>query len=789
MNSKPYPPSNALPGPGHHELYLPRSYAGGTQSAGVTALSPDPGWSLEETLRILRKHLSLVTICLATGAALSVAYLLVATRLYSSTAILRFGTASKSADSGDIRQLLGESEDQRIENTQIELLGSLGTADFVIREGQLRQKLRDFFDIEDKPQQNEVYDQGSNQESYDTTTVTSEDSSAELSNGSPHSWYSNSFKLLKRYRKLVDISPIEDTALVALTLTTSDPDLSLLLAENHSKQFIRLLQVQKAAELANTLEFLTEQERSLSSKVTKAEQRLGEYAEAQGLLAMESGQNLFVRSISETTASLGKTVAERIRLESTLEALEKGEAKAFDGLVVNSASIADQLDLARSEYATLSERFTPEYPRLRELVARITSLELALKSRKNQALQSVKNSLDGTIIAEQKLREEIARKNEELNLASKRLVTYNLLKREYDSVKDLHQNILRLLKEAQVRAASQSTNVTIAEHPLKADSPSSPRRALVLVIGIMLGIVVGVISAVIRELLDTTVKTTEELLANYSLPILGAIPSFKTSTYNTPPEGSWNASVGSELSVKGSFQQHYPLPTVREPLGDVSESFRALRTAILYSGTISTRKTIMVTSSCAEEGKSTTAANLAVAFAQAGYKTLLVEADLRRPSLAPRFGFSSNGVGLSDYLAGHVDLGSIAKPTNVPNLELITSGELSPNPAELIGSEPMRRLLENLSSNHFDHIILDTTPILPVSDALILSRMVEGIILVVRSGKTERQLLKQCTSRLRALGAPLLGTVMVDANQGGERLNTEDYAPRSMPSSIDADAA
>ncbi len=228
--------------------------------------------------------------------------------------------------------------------------------------------------------------------------------------------------------------------------------------------------------------------------------------------------------------------------------------------------------------------------------------------------------------------------------------------------------------------------------------------------------------------------------------------------------------------------------TISAPHAAVSEALRTIRAGILLSSADNPVRVVMVTSSKASEGKTTLSANLAVTLAQASYRTLLIDSDLRHPRASSYFGISASSVGLVHYLVGAADKTSIISDTAVPNLSVISPGAPSPNPAELVGSSKMNQLLKELSET-FDYIVIDSPPVLPVADSLMLSRNVDGLIFVVRSGETERPAAKEAVRRLRRVAAPLLGVVVNGLAGSVKTYSIDNYSISSyrMPAPADTE--
>ena len=298
--------------------------------------------------------------------------------------------------------------------------------------------------------------------------------------------------------------------------------------------------------------------------------------------------------------------------------------------------------------------------------------------------------------------------------------------------------------------------VRILDPALVADKVK-PNKKVSLLLGIFIGLTLGLGYAFIRELLDNTVKAVEHL-ERKGLTILGIIPDMQS--------GSTKASIKKIATPsKSGTEFKRRLITYEDPKSPISESYRSLRTNISYASSIEKKiKSLLVSSSQPGEGKSTTTANLAIAFAQLRKKTLLVDADLRKPVQHNVFGHP-RGPGLSEYLIGEVsDLESIILPTKVDNLSIITAGGLPPNPSELLGSNAMSQLVDRLESE-WDMILFDSPPIVAVTDASMISSELDAIVLVVKACQTERSAVDRALDTIRNVQAPLIGAILNGASQ------------------------
>ena len=323
------------------------------------------------------------------------------------------------------------------------------------------------------------------------------------------------------------------------------------------------------------------------------------------------------------------------------------------------------------------------------------------------------------------------------------------------------------MKEMGVAAELRSSNVSVVDKGEIPQSPSKPQKGLAIFLSSLVGLLGGVGVAFFLEYLDNTIKTPEEVQRHLGLPSLGVVPDFATIAHTTRREAKTLEAPEQEQVEEGKVptpSRALTSPTRTElvlshhPLSLIAEAYRTLRTALFLSRAGEAPRTLLFTSAAEGEGKTLTTINTAVIFAQMGLRAVIIDADLRRPRCHKVLSVR-NWAGLTEVLTGQREVQEVLKPTATENLFLLPSGAVPPNPAELVGSRKMQELMSNLLQQ-FDCVIVDTPPVLPVSDALLITRLVEGVVLVVNGQKTPRHLVKEARSRLLYARAKILGVVL-----------------------------
>jgi polysaccharide biosynthesis transport protein len=399
------------------------------------------------------------------------------------------------------------------------------------------------------------------------------------------------------------------------------------------------------------------------------------------------------------------------------EYLKKNEIVSVPGIDQKAQGLLDNLKQERlntvNQISELSRRYKPKHPKMISMQGKLATLDASIADETAKSM-----------------------------VLNEKMVDYGVLKREVESNKYLYESLLRRIKETEVSKNLESTNITIIDLADVPKAPFSPNRKRDIYTGATIGLFIGLCFAFLLEYLDSTVKNAEDIESYLKLPFLGYVPSAKHE-----------AKTGKEIDVICQ----------RLPASRIAEAYRSIRTSIIFSATEDKPlSTILITSTSPEEGKTTVSLNLGIVFASANEKTLIIEADMRRPRIAKSLGLQE-GAGLSSFLAGTTDLAASIQETFVPNLFLMSSGPRPPNPAELLTSTKTRQLIEEAKTK-FDRIIIDSSPILTVADSAILANKVDGVIDVVRASFQNIDLILRGRQRLSEVKARSVGVILNNVN-------------------------
>ena len=571
--------------------------------------------------------------------------------------------------------------------------------------------------------------------------------------------------LVGAYLGSFQIKPIQDTDMVNIIFTTTNPQLSARLANAHAHAYIREgieLHTQANAEGER---FLREKLVELREKLEKSELALNNYRRDKGivpgLMSMDGKETVVIDRLSDLSKQLTNAQVARIGLEAEVEQINKHQFTAVPQETGTTAGggLATQLASALSDYAAMSKQFKPDYPPLAQLKARIDRLQQTDNEATEKYAQSVEASYGAAKIKEAGLQEELNRVRGEalgLNDAS---VEYAILQREVDTNRELYNSVLQRMKDVGLAAESQTSNTVVVDDAVAPGGPSSPHPLTAILQAMAFGLALAIGLAFLIEYQDKTLKTPDEIEAYLRLPNLASVPSFARIDAkqfgNARINGNGTANLPAKnMEIAGSLSRY----------SVIGEAYRGLRTALMLSRAGSPPKSILITSSSNSEGKTVSAINTGVVFAHTGAKVLIIDADLRRPRCHKVLGIE-NRQGLTEVLAGTSKVDQLIRDTGIEGLWLLTAGSIPPNPSELVGSERMRETLASMVVE-FDLVIVDSPPLMPVTDAMLLSTMVDGVVLVVNSKKTAKQLARAALARLEFARAKLFGVLLneVDVN-------------------------
>jgi len=566
-------------------------------------------------------------------------------------------------------------------------------------------------------------------------------------------------RIIDAYAGAVEVEPVKRSRLVNIAVSTPDPALSAKIANAHANAYIS--QGTKLRSRANeeARKFLESKLAELKQRGQKSEAALNQFRRSKGIISLDDKENIVVDRLADLNKRLTEAEAERIGLESQAHQIKQRDYDSLPAVINNPLiqNLKSQVVTLEAQAANLAAQFKPGYPRLAQIQAQVDEARQRCSQQIKTVVEGINSAYYASSSKEKQLRTQMDRQKSDALALKDASVEYAILSREADTNNQLYDSVLERMKEIGIAAEIPSSNVSIldnAEIPLL---PSAPQKKLVLMIAAVLGLMGGLAWAFLSEHLDNTLRTPEDVERYLNLPNLVVVPDF----FSVPKNGStWKLPFVSRtpaLDAKLCVPGQSPAP-VNLRFTVITEAYRKLRASILFSRPGEPPKTILFTSSMSGEGKTISVANTAIMFAQLGYNCLVVDADLRRPS-CHRALRVPNERGLTDFLVGQETLEHVIQPTSVANLSVLNSGSMAPNPTELIASKKMREALDDLK-DRYDFIFVDSPPVMPVSDSIILSTMVDGVIFVVRGQETPKHLVKSSIAQLKNKQSKMLGVLL-----------------------------
>jgi capsular exopolysaccharide synthesis family protein len=544
------------------------------------------------------------------------------------------------------------------------------------------------------------------------------------------------------------VSPVPDSRLVHIHYDSADPREAAAVANAFADNFVNMTLERRYDATGYAKKFLEERIEQVRANLEDSERRLVAYARDREIVDLEDKLGNLMQTLTAMSQALVQAETERIGVEA--EYTQSLGGKGPSVLKVLDSEVIQALKTRKGEleltYQEQLKTYKPGYPKMQQIRRQIAEIDQQIKGEIAAITEAVKAQYAAKVEEQATLQTRVSEIKTEILDLQNRSTDYQALKREVDTNRELYDGLLQRMKEVGVVAGISTNNISIVDRAQVPGAPYKPDLNASLSRAALVGLIAGILLAFLFEYLDDTVKTREDLENRAHVPVLGAIPKATPSNH-------------------GIRAEEVPLLAASDPKSPVAEAVRSLRTSLVFSTADGAPKIMHVTSSGPGEGKTTAATNIAISFAQAGGKVLIIDADLRAPSLHGAFSLP-NHLGLTNYLAGDTKPADIAQPTRVARLFAMTSGPLPPNPVELLSSAKMLDLL-SLASERFDFVVLDGPPVIGLADALVLSKISRGTMLIVEAGRTRYGQLDGAVKRLRAANTILLGAVLSKFSQRG----------------------
>ncbi len=563
----------------------------------------------------------------------------------------------------------------------------------------------------------------------------------------------------------LDINPLKNTHLVEISFVSLDPELASRVANAVANSYIEFNQSARYDTTAQASEFIATQADELKKQVSELEAKLNEYGKEKQIIGLDDKENIANQKLSQLNDDVLQAQVETSRKEARYRELLTAAPESIPE--VTQSNLIQQLrqksaELER-EYTQKSKQFKADWPDMVRLKAEWDSARKTMTEESHKiyehTLATAKMEYNQAAMHEKTVRDALEGQKNDSIKQKQYAIEYANLKAAVDSKREILNKLMQRETEtgslSQLKNAAGSGNIWVVDSAEIPDHIYRPNKKLNVLLSLVVGLGLGIGMAFFLEYLDNSIKSTADIEKFVQLPTLGTIPMVVSSALQ-------GESASAHRLKREPVSPAVDLVTLRDPSSNVSEAYKTLRTSLLLSTADAPPKLIVITSSEPQEGKTVTTLNTAITLTQSGKKVLLLDGDMRRPRIHKALGVG-NAAGLSNYLSGNSELDDLVQQTDVPNLFVVSSGPIPPNPSELLASEHFDFLLDTLrKSNRFDHVLIDSPPLLSVADPVIMASKAGAVILVVQCGRTARPVVIRGRQKLAQAKANILGVVLND---------------------------
>jgi polysaccharide biosynthesis transport protein len=567
--------------------------------------------------------------------------------------------------------------------------------------------------------------------------------------------------------------PVKDTRTLKVTYTHTDQTIAVAVANGVAQDFIDQTFENKTERFTSASKWLDDTTRELKARVERADQKLADYAKTHNIFSSEGKETLTTDKLSRLHDQANRVATERLLKQSVYEEVKAGR---ISGLPVafsdpKLTALQSKLEEQQANLAKLNLKYGPEHKQIIEAKVEISSTREQLDSSRKALEEKLKGEYDLSVRDERSLKAALEKAKGEAVTQNQDNIQFNMLKTDLDTAKSMYKDFLEKTNQAKVEVAQQHNNMRLIQPAQLPASLVGPNRFRTIMTGLLLSLLGGIGLAYFLEFLDNTIKTVEDVGRYTQLPALGVIPVMAGAMAANIKGGRRRRRLSNGNSPVRE-EREFPVAannslTSFDHRSSAVEAYRVVRTSMLLSAAGSPPKTVLVTSGQPGEGKTTTVVNTAISLAQLGLSVLIIDCDLRRPATHTILGVGATD-GLSTYLSQNIEIDPLIHKLQISNLSLLPCGPIPPNPAELISSPRMKELLKEMAER-YDHILIDSSPMISVTDPVILSSLVDGVILVVHGGKSPRATVQRARQELLGVGAKIFGVVLnnVDLRREG----------------------
>jgi succinoglycan biosynthesis transport protein ExoP len=567
--------------------------------------------------------------------------------------------------------------------------------------------------------------------------------------------------VIDAYLERIDIAPVRQARLVTISFESKDPTLAAKIINAHARRYITQNFEFKFAATQDATDFLTEKVSKLKSDLEKAEDKVQQYSRETNILITDEGQNAATEKLKQLQTEYTKAQMDLFQKQSYFELVAEDDVDALPQVASNQriTELTGRLIDLQKQDQELGQKYGEEWQDRKTIKGQMRQLEATLAAEKGKVVRTIKSEYTASTATEGRLAAALAAQRQLVENTNQDFVQYNIYKGEADSTKALYDSLLRRLNEAQVSASLKASNIRIVDPAEVPQRPIRPRKTVNLLFGALLGIGFGVGFAFFQEYLDNSLKSPEDVTRYLHAPTLGTIPNLQSLSDGQ----TYGYGYGYGTKVKDVLtKERLPLEFVTHgaPTSLMAEAYRSMRTSLLLSSADQQPRVVLVTSALPSEGKTVTAINTAISLTQTGSRVVLIDADMRKPRVHSVFALG-NVPGLSSFLTGAATLKEVIHEVSIPNLFILPCGIIPPNPGELILSNKFTQLLSVLRE-YFDYVVIDSPPVVNVSDARVLASYADAATLVVKAFSTSRHLAQRAVEYLRQSRIRNLGVILND---------------------------
>lgn len=548
--------------------------------------------------------------------------------------------------------------------------------------------------------------------------------------------------VISRFLGSLSVEPVRSSRLVKVHVDNTDPALAARIANTTVQAFIAMGMERRLESSSYAKSFLEDQIRQMKAKLEESERRLNTYAQTNQILTLDDKTSAINQTYTDFAGALAKAEQERIKADAVLAEMKRNPEASLP--VTENKTIQaykERRAKLQIEYQENLRIYKPEFPKMLQIQAQLAEIESQLKEEITNIAGALQAARDAAAKQEELLRERVSQTRKQVLTTQEHGIDMNLLKREVDTNRQLYDSLLQRFKELGVSGNIVSNNISVVDQAEPSLFPFKPNLLANLLVGLVAGVLLGAAVIVVLEIMDDSIKYPDEVERVLGLPLMGVIP---------------------KLTRKRAGNKAVAMEVHEDPRSAIAEAYRSVRTALQFSTPDGAPKRLVVTSTTRNEGKSTTSLALAINFAQMGQRVLLIDADMRNPTLHKLLGLP-NDFGLSNLLSSDHRGDKMITPTAVPNLLALTAGPVPPNPVDLLTGPKLLLLMNITAALGIDYVVVDAPPMLGLADAVVLGNQLQNVLFVVQASSTRKAQIRNALRRLKQAGLVPRGVVLTQA--------------------------